>query len=234
MTGLSNPSNQMKRGFLGTTLFLVAYFLVALLLLRQWNSPHPWARLDIFSGGYLLLAIPWAVATARFHRAIFVSKEIFEEASGTRYDRLLLWGTSAVSLGELSVFVDYARWHLVPALEEPALQFVGLALALAGSLWIFWVDHYLARHFAGDMTKRTVMQDGPYRHVRHPRYLALLVSRIAFALALASILAWISFLGWLWLILHRIRLEDAHLREVFGTDYEEYAARTARLIPGLF
>jgi protein-S-isoprenylcysteine O-methyltransferase Ste14 len=78
------------------------------------------------------------------------------------------------------------------------------------------------------------MRTGPYRFVRHPRYAALLVSRIAFALALASILVWIFALGWLWAILRRIGLEEAHTQELFGAEYGNYAATTRRLIPGVY
>ena len=229
-----SPEQIRKRGLWGTTLFFVIYYFVALGLLRQWHSPHPWSRLDAFSGGYLLIGLIWGAAATRFHRAIFRSKEVLEEASGKKYDAKMLWMITALSLGELAVFLDYARWRLVPALVQPALQWLGLALALAGALWLLWVDTYLSRHFAGDLAARQIMSDGPYRFVRHPRYVALLVSRVSFSLALASILGWLFALGWLIAILRRIRLEEAHLRGIFGADYDAYASRTARLIPGLF
>jgi protein-S-isoprenylcysteine O-methyltransferase Ste14 len=70
--------------------------------------------------------------------------------------------------------------------------------------------------------------------VRHPRYTAILFSGIAFALVFASFLAWALFFVWLVLILRRIRREERHLREIFGADYDAYAAHTARLLPGVF
>jgi protein-S-isoprenylcysteine O-methyltransferase Ste14 len=39
------------------------------------------------------------------------------------------------------------------------------------------------------------MDHGPYRYVRHPRYSAAIVAKVAFALALASILGWVLSLG---------------------------------------
>ncbi len=35
-------------------------------------------------------------------------------------------------------------------------------------------------------------------------------------------------------LVRRIRLEEGYLRAEFGDNYEAYAARTSRLIPGLF
>jgi protein-S-isoprenylcysteine O-methyltransferase Ste14 len=70
--------------------------------------------------------------------------------------------------------------------------------------------------------------------VRHPRYAGLLISRVAFALTYGSVLAWALGIIWAALIVRRIPREEAHLRQIFGADYEAYAARTARLIPGVF
>ncbi len=230
----ADSSKPMTKIFFGTLVFFAAYIVATLLCLRQWGTPHPWSRLDVFSGGFLLLSALWAVAQTRFHQTIFRSREVMREASGASYDPGMLKGITAISIAELSVFLDYGRWHLLPALEKPALQSLGLVLCLLGAIWLLWVDGELSRHFSANPGVRQVMRDGPYRFVRHPRYVALLISRISFSLALASPLAWLSTLGWLWLILRRIRFEEAHLHELFGAEYDAYAAATARLIPGVY
>ncbi len=75
--------------------------------------------------------------------------------------------------------------------------------------------------------------DGIYRHIRHPMYCAVLLVMLA-ALA-ADPRAW--RIG-LWLALLAVLLakalrEEGYLRTLHP-DYAEYAARTRRLIPGLF
>ncbi len=57
-----------------------------------------------------------------------------------------------------------------------------------------------------------------------------------FSLTLASILAWGFALGWLFVNLRRVRLEDAHLRNLFRRRiHEAYAAaRTARFLPRIY
>jgi protein-S-isoprenylcysteine O-methyltransferase Ste14 len=35
-------------------------------------------------------------------------------------------------------------------------------------------------------------------------------------------------------IRHRIEREEPHLRELFGSAYDAYARRTARLLPGVY
>ncbi len=234
LAGAPVPANPQTRAYWITLLFIAGYVGLVIACLWQWGSPRPWQRLDIFSVGFILVSLVWGCATMRFHRAIFRSKEVMEEAAGTTYDPWMLRWITIFAFLELSVFLDYGHWHLVPQLLNPVLQTIGLVLYLAGAIWLIWTDRYLAKVFAGELSERKVMTQGPYRFVRHPRYAALIASRIAFALTLGSILAWFFFLGWLWVNLRRVRLEEEHLRELFGAEYEAYAAKTSRFLPGIY
>jgi methyltransferase len=74
---------------------------------------------------------------------------------------------------------------------------------------------------------------GPYRWIRHPNYLAVVVEILALPLAGG---AWLSALGLSALdaavLFDRIRDEERLLREVPG--YEEAFGRKSRFIPGIF
>jgi protein-S-isoprenylcysteine O-methyltransferase Ste14 len=222
------------RAFWGTLLFIALHFVVALAFLWQWGTPRPWSRVDIFSGGFLLISLMWVYATMQFHRTIFRSREVMREAAGLTFDSEMLTWINAFGVAELSVFADYGHWHLVPQLEKPVLQAIGLVMYFLGAVWLIWTDRHLSRQFQGDLSNRKMLTSGPYRFVRHPRYAGLLASHIAFSLTLASILAWGFALGWLLVNLRRVRLEDAHLRNLFGAEYEAYAARTARFLPRIY
>jgi protein-S-isoprenylcysteine O-methyltransferase Ste14 len=230
--GGSPPNGKfLAKAFAAAVVFVLLYTAAALCCLRQWGTDHPWSRLDAFSGGFLAVSLIWVYATMQFYRVIFRSRDIFREAVGTTYDSMMLFWIGAFGVAEISVFMDYGHWHLVPALEQPVLQAIGLGIYLFSALWLIWTDRFLSRQFEGELGKRRVLADGPYRFVRHPRYAALIAARIAFALSLASILAWGFAIGWLWVNLERVRLEEAHLREIFGQEYDEYAARTGRFFP---
>lgn len=85
-----------------------------------------------------------------------------------------------------------------------------------------------------DPNHRQLMTTGPYAVVRHPRYAGLLLAKLGFSLALASVLAWISLLVSILLTRRRIRLEELHLRKTFGPEYGYYTERKSRLIPGVY
>jgi protein-S-isoprenylcysteine O-methyltransferase Ste14 len=76
---------------------------------------------------------------------------------------------------------------------------------------------------------------GPYRWVRHPGYAGSIAVWVGATLAFHSwlaavIVAILMLLAYAW----RIRTEERMLLDHFGDLYREYAARTSRLIPGVY
>src|SRR5262249_47339410 len=140
----------------------------------------------------------------------------------------------ALAVGDALVFLDYGHWRLTPALEQASLQGLGLVLGAAAMAWIARTDAQLARHFEDERSARALMTTGPFRYVRHPRYAGILGLRAAYALTFASAVGWGLAAAWLLVLLRRIRLEEAHLRTEYGDSYARYAARTSRLIPGVY
>ncbi|HXA56109.1 MAG TPA: isoprenylcysteine carboxylmethyltransferase family protein [Candidatus Acidoferrum sp.] len=224
----------LTKSFVLSFLCATVWFVTAFCGLRQWRSATPWSQLDVFSVTLLALLLVWSVATALFHREMFQSREIMLEASGMNFDKLMFFWIDVFAAAEVLVFFDYGQWHLVPQLREPYLQIPGLALCIAGTVWLIWTDIYLSRQFRGGLSDRRMMNHGPYHFVRHPRYAGLIISSIAFALAMSSVIAWALAIGWIWVNVRRVELEENHLRGLFGAEYDRYAARTARFFPGVY
>ena len=114
----------------------------------------------------------------------------------------------------------------------------GVAVLAAGEGLRVWAVATLGRFFRREVTiekGQTVVESGPYRFVRHPAYLGDMLIVFGIGLALGS---WvgagaalvITLLGHL----PRIRVEEETLREALGEPYERYAARHARLLPGVW
>lgn len=106
-------------------------------------------------------------------------------------------------------------------------------LALFG---IIWVHTTLGRHFSDRLNlqdQHQLVTTGPYRWVRHPMYTFLFLFFLASAVLSAhTLIAACSVL----LIVNigvRIGAEESMLRAHFGKAFEDYAAKTPRLFPGL-
>lgn len=149
-------------------------------------------------------------------------------SSSPRWNRWVV----LLMLADLATFLDYSRWHLVAALERPALEGLGLGLYVGVVIWQMWTDVHLAKYFA--CPQPLPMETGPYRYMRHPRYTAAMVGKVAVALVFASALGWGLVLPWTFLLLQKMSTEEAHLRALFGGEYETYSQRTARLLPRIY
>ncbi len=123
-------------------------------------------------------------------------------------------------------------WLSIPV---PAfIRWAGVVLGLAALACQVWVHATLQNRcfsvtIPGEPCK--LVTDGPYRWVRHPMYVALMVYFVA--LALVSAFSPFVFLALLMIaLLRRAALaEERPLAERHPGEYEEYAARTPRFIP---
>jgi len=126
----------------------------------------------------------------------------------------------------IEVFLLDRPW--MPSLGVPTLALVGLAMALrywaVATLGDRWNIHTVIVPGEG------VVTGGPYRFVRHPNYLALMVETVALPLVHS---AWwsacASCLVFPFLLAGRIRAEEAEL--IRHTDYGAAFGGRGRLLP---
>jgi len=114
----------------------------------------------------------------------------------------------------------------------------GLVVMWAGLALRAWSIHHLGGLFRAIVViqpDHRLVTTGPYRYLRHPSYTGALVAALGFGIALGH---WTSAVilvgGWAIGIAYRIRVEETVLHGAFGAAYEEYCARTRRVIPRLF
>jgi len=212
----------------------LGYLVLMSACLVQWGKPSLWSRLDIFSGSYLVMRAFPVFRSLLGRRKARVSAECQRERWGsTSAPGWVNWAV-VLTLANLAIFLDYGHWHLVAGLERRGAQAFGLVLYLAIALWQIWTDRYFNAAFAGHTVCPSLMQNGPFRYVRHPRYAGAMASKVATALVFASAAGWLLAALWWALLLRQIRLEETHLRELFGSEYETYARQTAKLIPRIY
>jgi protein-S-isoprenylcysteine O-methyltransferase Ste14 len=137
--------------------------------------------------------------------------------------------TSALGGSFLLIAFNFLPQHPLPAW----LGCVAAGLVAAGYLAATLALFRLGRSFSILPAARRLVVDGPYAFVRHPLYLAEELAIIGmfmqYAGGVAAGLMIVHFL----LQLDRMRHEERVLSAAFPA-YAAYAARTARLIPGIY
>jgi protein-S-isoprenylcysteine O-methyltransferase Ste14 len=214
--------------------YFILFLVIALLIVRKWGSPDPWSALDNNLIIIFALSAIYGLQQLILYPGVFRTRDSMNLFVGKTFDPKLPAFLGILGGIELLAFADYAHWHLVPVLRSPALQVPGLAIMAGGLVWMFHVDRYLGAHFVDAWANHKLMNDGPYRWMRHPRYLALLLSRIGFALAISSPIALVVLLGWFVAVGRRMGREEAYLLREFNGEYENFMRTHARLLPGIY
>ncbi len=126
-------------------------------------------------------------------------------------------------------------WLPATVIEPRLLVFIiGVAFMTGALILSAWARKHLGRFHRDDLTHHPdheLVDTGPYRLVRHPLYTATSCAFLGIGFCLGT---WIS-IGLAALpigaLIHRIRVEEQLLDRALGSQYQNYAKRTGRLIP---
>ena len=156
--------------------------------------------------------------------------------AAARRGRLSLAG---LGLQSVAFFVVFAIGRGSPAAlapRGPVLRWTGVALAWAGTALVIAAMLALGRHWSLEarlLPGHRLVREGPYAHVRHPIYAAMLGLMLGTGLNLT---AWPAMGTAVLLYLAgtrlRIGVEDGLLRQQFGDEFACYAAEVPALWPG--
>ena len=123
---------------------------------------------------------------------------------------------------------------LLPSQElSYSLYLASLLLLIAGIIFAICALLVLGRSISLLPEARRLVTRGPYALVRHPLYLGEMAAIAGVALQHFSVWALLLLaLGWAFQ-LQRMKYEERVLFQSFP-EYGDYAARTARLVPGVY
>ncbi|MEK1886397.1 MAG: isoprenylcysteine carboxylmethyltransferase family protein [Phyllobacterium sp.] len=160
-------------------------------------------------------------------------------SSGEREDRGNRWvliplGLIGLLNGYLPAYTDRMELWVM---DGNAVRWVGVVLFALGGALRLWPVFVLGERFSGLVAIQpghTLVTTGVYSVIRHPSYLGLLVNALGWSLAFRSSIGVLLTAFLMPPIIARIGSEEALLHAQFGEAYQDYRARTARLIPGFY
>jgi protein-S-isoprenylcysteine O-methyltransferase Ste14 len=168
--------------------------------------------------------------------ALFTSGNL---STGEREDRSNRWVIAAFGIiGLLAAWLPaYTDRIDFWTIDGAAVRWLGVVLFIVGGALRIWPVFVLGRRFSGLVAIQpghTLVTDGIYKTVRNPSYLGMLVLSVGWALAFRSLVGVLLAVLNIVPLVARIRAEEALLRSQFGHEYEDYCARTWRLVPRVY
>jgi protein-S-isoprenylcysteine O-methyltransferase Ste14 len=127
----------------------------------------------------------------------------------------------------------WLHWRFFPE-SDTALLWIGLALTAAGIGFAIWARLWIGRNWSSSITikeQHELIQNGPYRFVRHPIYSGLLLAFLGTAIVHGEVRGLVGFplvvLGWGL----KLRMEETFMVQQFGNAYLDYKQRVKALVP---
>lgn len=123
----------------------------------------------------------------------------------------------------------------IAPLAATVFYVVGIVLWVKGAIVARWAAVAMGDSWrvGVDETERTALVTaGPFRFVRNPIYLGLLLMFAGWALLVPNVAAWLAF-GFMVVGLEILvrRVEEPYLHRVHEVPFDAYAARTGRFVP---
>ena len=170
------------------------------------------------------IAIAWVLFWIYWLASAFNAKE----GRGSRR-RLPVTGLTALSV---VLLIRVFRGGSL-AVHSLVLEAIGTVVFASGLALAIWARIHLGRNWGMPMTEKAepeLITSGPYRIVRHPIYLGLLLGVLGTALATDLIgLIIVAVLGGYFY--YSASVEERNLTATFPTAYPAYRAATKMLIP---
>lgn len=173
----------------------------------------------------------------------FIRRDFYQASTTTRVVREEKYDLSFFLIlpGFLMVFfAPPLEWIYLPAVLPRLvfMQTVGMALILVAAMLRIWVRLHIRGLYTGHVQVRAdhrLVQNGPYRFIRHPGYLGYVLIGLGVVISYAS---WIGLAALLFMLLpglaYRMRVEERLLTEQFGEEYINYTKKTRKLIPWIW
>lgn len=117
-----------------------------------------------------------------------------------------------------------------------SLQFwVGIAMMLAGLAFRWYAIQVLGKFFTRTVATRAgqyVVENGPYRLIRHPSYSGALLMFLGMGIAMTNWAALLAIMAGAGVgYAYRVHIEEQALCAGLGQSYRDYMLRTKRFIP---
>lgn len=177
--------------------------------------------------------------------AVYIGIRVPFEGRYRGYEKIRQVGVKAerfiIAMLGLTILLLPLMWALTPYLDQfrlffhPALRNAGIVLAMVSLVYFYQIHKVLGDNWSPGLEiqkKHALVVTGPYKKIRHPMYLQILLWTLSQALILSNIVAgFAGIAGWFLFYWWRVPREEKMLTDYFGEAYTDYMKKTNRIIP---
>lgn len=134
-------------------------------------------------------------------------------------------------------------WVLTPIIDRFHINFplwlrlLGVALSIISLPYFWWIHKTLGQNWSPSLEIRKgheLIKTGPYKNIRHPMYLQILIWATGQALITSNVIASsFGLIAWTFLYFIRVPKEEKMMKETFGDKYIDYMKQTGKIFPKL-
>lgn len=132
---------------------------------------------------------------------------------------LVVWIGDSFFLHKATFLSDYVPLYF-------RLSILGLTLILA--MYLFKSGHFVVSR---EQRPNSVVETGVFRYVRHPLYLASILTYLGLTIATVSLISFAVFIGIFVFHNYIASYEERLLVAKFGEGYRKYMERTGKWVP---
>ena len=120
---------------------------------------------------------------------------------------------------------------------DDIVRYLGVIMVIPGFVLMQVAEKYLDKQFSIDVKLQEdhqLITTGPYKLIRHPRYLGIIIFFVGISLTFLSGLALVIAGLLAYVLIWRIIVEEKLLQKEFDGDWETYKKKTWYIIPFIF
>lgn len=196
------------------------------------------AAAGVFLAGCLIWGVPEMIGMSRRGASVSRKAATIQDRGSLVILLILQWAGLALNFSLAWLLPAAAMTSGAMPWQQTALFVLGVLCILLGVALRWYSIWTLGRYFTRDVavsSDQPVVQNGPYRLVRHPAYSGTLLTMLGVGLATTN---WASLISLLVCVLlgyfYRVRIEEQALMRTIGQPYIEYMRHTKRFIPLVF
>ena len=151
------------------------------------------------------------------------------------------WVGIIMSVGIIGMFLSIIIYLISPAwffwsqLPFPAIvRSIGVITGFSSVPLLIWTHRTLGKYYAPILElkeKHTLINFGPYSHVRHPMYVVFIIFTLSMALITVNLFVTIFSIIVVIQFPFIARQEEQMLLKEFGKEYKDYMKQTGRFFP---